>query len=153
MQCRSPTSFLRWQEWSVQFEWDGAVFRKIPPFVQQRDRARFAHVIRRQVLCVGRTSPSSVSRGHAHKEKILAGLNNATEPNSIAQHPMPDPEVLPSVEPRRKTHSFEVKHGRPSTVFGVKVYTIPMTAPLMRQNQIPSLKGWLLRCTAYCRMI
>lgn len=35
----------------------------------------------------------------------------------------------------RETHSFEVEHDRASTVLGVKVYTIPMTAPLMRQSR------------------
>ena len=34
----------------------------------------------------------------------------------------------------RKTHSFEAEHGRPSTVMGFKVYLVPLTAPLMRQN-------------------
>jgi hypothetical protein len=28
MRCRSQTNFLRWQEWSVQFEWDSALLGK-----------------------------------------------------------------------------------------------------------------------------
>ena len=52
---------------------------KNPCWAQQRDRTRFAHVIRRPVLCVGRTSPSSVSRGYVQREKSL--LSSTTRQN------------------------------------------------------------------------